>query len=99
MPAGSWACSNLTKERDVRRSLARCRDAERHERYAVEDTTAAAALRAVEANGELFRQCKGFAGPVEVPATAPPLNRVLALSGRDPAWTAKPWAAYPAGCQ
>ena len=53
---------------------------------------AAAALRAVEANAELFRQYKGFAEPVEVPPSASVLDQVLALSGRDPAWTPAPGA-------
>jgi uncharacterized protein (TIGR03086 family) len=30
---------------------------------------------------------KAFAAPVEVPATAPPLDRLLGLSGRDPGWS------------
>jgi uncharacterized protein (TIGR03086 family) len=55
--------------------------------YTVSEPAAAAAMRAVEANAELFRQYKGFAEPVEVPPTASPLDRLLALSGRDPAWT------------
>jgi hypothetical protein len=42
-------------------------------------------MRVVEANADLFRQYKGFADPVEVPPTAPVLDRVLALSGRAPA--------------
>jgi hypothetical protein len=46
-----------------------------------------AALRAVEANAELFRQYKGFADPVPTAADAPILDRLLALSGRNPAWT------------
>jgi len=56
------------------------------QRYTVSDTAAAAAARAVEANADLFRQYKGFAEPVEVPASAPALDRLLAASGRDPAW-------------
>ena len=56
--------------------------------YKVSEPAAAAALRAVEANAELFRQYKGFAEPVEVPPGASVLDRVLAASGRDPAWTA-----------
>jgi uncharacterized protein (TIGR03086 family) len=55
--------------------------------YTVSEPTAAAALHAVEANAELFRQYKGFAEPVEVPPGASVLDRVLASSGRDPAWT------------
>ena len=39
------------------------------------------------ANADLFRQYKGFAEPVEVPPSASALDRVLALSGRDPGWT------------
>jgi uncharacterized protein (TIGR03086 family) len=55
--------------------------------YTVSDAAAKAALAAVEANAELFRQYKGFAEPVSVPTGAPALDRVLALSGRDPGWT------------
>ena len=55
--------------------------------YTVGDKAAEAALTAVAANAELFRQYKGFAEPVPVAADAPVLERVLALSGRDPAWT------------
>jgi len=53
--------------------------------YTVSGPAAAAALRAVEANADLFRQYKGFADPVEVPPAASVLDRVLALSGRAPA--------------
>jgi uncharacterized protein (TIGR03086 family) len=55
--------------------------------YAVSEPVATAALRAVEANADLFRQYKGFAEPVKVPAAASALDQVLALSGRDPGWT------------
>jgi uncharacterized protein (TIGR03086 family) len=55
--------------------------------YTVGDKAAEAALTAVTANAELFRQYKGFAEPVPVAADTPVLDRVLALSGRDPAWT------------
>ncbi len=60
------------------------------QRYEVGDAVAAAALEAVEANAVLFREYKGFADPVEVPPTTSVLDRVLALSGRDPAWTPAP---------
>jgi uncharacterized protein (TIGR03086 family) len=55
--------------------------------YAVDDAAAAAALAAVEANADLFRQYKGFAEPVAVAAGASVLDRTLALSGRDPNWS------------
>ena len=57
--------------------------------YSVSDRAAEAALRAVEANAELFRQYKGFADPVTVAADARLLDRLLALSGRDPAWAVR----------
>jgi uncharacterized protein (TIGR03086 family) len=60
--------------------------------YTVSEPAAAAAMQAVEANADLFRQYKGFAEPVEVPPTASALDRLLALSGRDPAWTPAPGA-------
>jgi len=56
--------------------------------YEVTDAAASAALAAVEANADLFRQYKGFAEPVTVAADASILDRTLALSGRDPRWTA-----------
>jgi uncharacterized protein (TIGR03086 family) len=54
--------------------------------FEVGGATADAALAAVAANADLFRQYKGFAEPVDVPPSATALDRVLALSGRDPAW-------------
>jgi uncharacterized protein (TIGR03086 family) len=60
------------------------------QRYQVGDAAAAAALQAVEANADLYRQYKGFADPVELPSSASVLDRVLAVSGRDPAWTPAP---------
>ena len=57
------------------------------QRFQVGDAAATAALRAVEANAELFRQYNGFAEPVPAAPDAPVLDRVLALSGRDPGWT------------
>jgi uncharacterized protein (TIGR03086 family) len=56
--------------------------------YTLADDAAAAALAAVEANAEMFRQYKGFADPVRLPAGASALDRALALSGRDPGWSA-----------
>jgi uncharacterized protein (TIGR03086 family) len=57
------------------------------QRYTVQDDVAQAAGTAVDANAELFRKYQGFAGPVPVPASASALDRALAQSGRDPAWT------------
>jgi uncharacterized protein (TIGR03086 family) len=42
----------------------------------------------VERSAEWGRQMGVYADEVTVPETAPPLDRVLALSGRDPAWSA-----------
>jgi uncharacterized protein (TIGR03086 family) len=56
------------------------------QRYTVSKSAASAAARAVEANADLFRQYQGFADPVEVPPSASALDRLLAVSGRDPAW-------------
>jgi uncharacterized protein (TIGR03086 family) len=56
------------------------------QRYQVSDRAAAAALKAVAANADLFRQYDGFADPVAVPAGATVLDQVLGLSGRDPGW-------------
>lgn len=58
--------------------------------YAVPAATAEAALTAIEANAELFRQYKGFGEPVEVPPGASALEKALALSGRDPNWGRRP---------
>ena len=52
--------------------------------YTVPAATAVAALEAIDANAELFRQYQGFADPVPVPPDAPVLAQALALSGRDP---------------
>jgi uncharacterized protein (TIGR03086 family) len=60
--------------------------------YTVSEPAAAAAMAAVEANADLFREYKGFAEPVEVTPTASTLDRLLALSGRDPGWTPPPAA-------
>jgi uncharacterized protein (TIGR03086 family) len=54
--------------------------------YALPEAAAQAALAAVEANAELFRQYQGFAPAVAVPESASALGRTLAASGRDPRW-------------
>ena len=54
--------------------------------YACDDALAALVLEEVQAQGELFRKYQAFAAPVPVPADAPPLDRALALAGRDPRW-------------
>jgi uncharacterized protein (TIGR03086 family) len=46
----------------------------------------AAAAQAVADNAELFRQYQGFAAPVPLPPGASAFDRLLAASGRDPAW-------------
>ena len=46
----------------------------------------AAAAQAVDDNAELFRQYQGFAAPVALPDGASAFDRLLAASGRDPAW-------------
>jgi uncharacterized protein (TIGR03086 family) len=60
--------------------------------YSVSEPAVAAAMSAAEANADLFRQYKGFAEPVTVPSGAAPLDRLLALTGRDPSWTPTPGA-------
>jgi uncharacterized protein (TIGR03086 family) len=54
------------------------------QQYTVPAATAEAALEAIDANAELFRQYQGFADPVPVPPEAPVMARALAASGRDP---------------
>lgn len=46
----------------------------------------AATAQAVDDNAELFRKYQGFAAPIELPEGAPEFDRLLATSGRDPAW-------------
>ncbi|MGV9939787.1 TIGR03086 family metal-binding protein [Streptomyces sp. NPDC003401] len=41
-------------------------------------------LDVVERHGDLYRRYDGFADPVPVPDDAPPFERALAASGRDP---------------
>ncbi|ALE72664.1 hypothetical protein FRP1_05285 [Pseudonocardia sp. EC080625-04] len=47
----------------------------------------AAALDAVSGTAEQGRGMGVFAGPVDVPAGAPVLDRIVAVTGRSPAWT------------
>jgi len=54
------------------------------QQYTVTEPAATAALEAIGANAELFRQYQGFAEQVPVPDGAPVLDQALALSGRDP---------------
>jgi uncharacterized protein (TIGR03086 family) len=54
------------------------------QQYTVSEPAAVAALEAIAANAELFRQYQGFAPEVPVPDGASVLDRALALSGRDP---------------
>ena len=46
-----------------------------------------AAAQAVDENAELFRQYQAFAAPVQLPPDASGFDRLLATSGRDPAWS------------
>lgn len=54
--------------------------------YHCDGPVLAAAAQAVDDNAELFRQYQGFAAPVALPAGASAFDRLLAASGRDPAW-------------
>ena len=54
--------------------------------YSVPSNVVTAARAAVDANAELFRKYDGFADPVPVPESASGFDRLLAASGRDPAW-------------
>ncbi|MFI9101584.1 TIGR03086 family metal-binding protein [Streptomyces fildesensis] len=56
--------------------------------FRTDDETAAVVLAAVEQQAEMYRQYKGFAEPVALTGTATDLERALALSGRDPHWSA-----------
>jgi uncharacterized protein (TIGR03086 family) len=56
--------------------------------YRANDATAALLLAVVREQAELYRQYKGFGEPVTPPAGAGDLELALALSGRDPAWSA-----------
>jgi len=57
--------------------------------FRVPDSVADTALGLVEEYAEMYRSYPGgFAAPVPVAADAPALDRALALSGRDPRWSA-----------
>jgi uncharacterized protein (TIGR03086 family) len=56
--------------------------------YRCSEELAGFVLRVVAEHAEVYRQYDGFAEPVPVPDSAPALERALALSGRDPGWTA-----------
>ena len=52
------------------------------------DTVAKTTLEIIERMADQGRAAGIFAAPVPVPDSASPLDRALAFSGRDPAWTA-----------
>jgi uncharacterized protein (TIGR03086 family) len=58
------------------------------QRLTCPDEVAAAAYRGVAQVAEQGRQMAAYGEPVPVAAAATPLERVLALSGRDPRWSA-----------
>ncbi|MFF4349613.1 TIGR03086 family metal-binding protein [Streptomyces sp. NPDC001530] len=52
--------------------------------FRISDGAARFVLDVVDTHAELYRQYDGFADPVPVPDDAPPFERALAHSGRDP---------------
>lgn len=56
--------------------------------FRLSDAAAAHVLRTVEKTAALYRQYEGFADEINVAADASGFERALALSGRDPQWTA-----------
>lgn len=54
--------------------------------YRCDDAVGVDLLQTVEAQGEMFRQYKGFADVVDIPESASAFHRALGLSGRDPEW-------------
>lgn len=56
--------------------------------FRLSDAAAAHVLRVVEKTAALYRQYEGFADEITVAAGASDFERALALSGRDPQWTA-----------
>lgn len=63
--------------------LARASDVEPH----WDDALLLRVYAEVARSADMGRQMGVYAAEVPVPATAPPLARVLGLSGRDPSWT------------
>jgi uncharacterized protein (TIGR03086 family) len=56
--------------------------------YNLPEPTARAVLSAVEEYAGMYRQYKGFAEQLPIPGTTGTFDRALALSGRDPRWSA-----------
>jgi uncharacterized protein (TIGR03086 family) len=56
--------------------------------FHVPGSAVAATVGLVEEYAEMYRQYDGFAEPLPVAADATPFHRALALSGRDPQWSA-----------
>lgn len=56
--------------------------------FAVADGTAELMLAHVREVAQMYRDYKGFADPVDLPAGAGALETAVALSGRDPYWAA-----------
>ncbi|MFC1409867.1 TIGR03086 family metal-binding protein [Streptacidiphilus sp. N1-12] len=56
--------------------------------FHVPGSAEAATVGLVEEYAEMYRQYQGFAEPLPVAPDATPFDRALALSGRDPEWTA-----------
>lgn len=56
--------------------------------FTVPEGLAAAALDGARQLGPMGREAGWYGAEVELPAGAPTLDRALAVSGRDPAWTA-----------
>ncbi|AUG75297.1 hypothetical protein CFP65_0323 [Kitasatospora sp. MMS16-BH015] len=54
----------------------------------IDEELAGLILAVVEEHAETYRRYEGFADPLPTPATAGPLDRALAASGRDPRWSA-----------
>ncbi|AXB45645.1 TIGR03086 family metal-binding protein [Amycolatopsis albispora] len=55
--------------------------------FSIDPGVAAALYEDIAANAETARQMKVYGPEVPVPASAPMLDRLLGLTGRDPSWT------------